>query len=95
MTSHSGVALVCIGSMYATISISFTISFPFKIENLRTLPDVGLILPCLTVILTDTKVLPTDDANCKDTIYSPSPRYMGSWPNEPSTINFVESGSKN
>ena len=25
---------------------------------------------------------------CKDTIYSPSPRCMGSWPNKPNTINL-------
>ena len=25
---------------------------------------------------------------CRDTIYIPSPRYMGSWPNEPNTINL-------
>ena len=32
---------------------------------------------------------------CKDQIYSPSPRCMGSWPNKLNTIKFVESGSKN
>ena len=27
-----------------------------------------LVLPCSTVVLTDTLVLPTDGANCRDTI---------------------------
>ena len=30
-------------------------------------PGVDLVLPCLTVVLT-TLVLPTDGANCRDTI---------------------------
>ena len=29
-------------------------------------PGVDLILPCLTVTLTSTQVLPTDGANCRD-----------------------------
>ena len=28
-------------------------------------PGVDLILPCLTVVLTNTQVLPTDDTNCR------------------------------
>ena len=31
-------------------------------------PGVDLVLPCSTVVLTDTLVLPTDGANCRDTI---------------------------
>ena len=31
-----------------------------------SLLDEGLILPCLIVALTNTQVLPTDGANCKD-----------------------------
>ena len=29
---------------------------------------MDLVLPCSTVVLTDTLVLPTDGANCRDTI---------------------------
>ena len=29
---------------------------------------MDLVLPCSTVVLTDILVLPTDDANCKDTV---------------------------
>ena len=44
----------------------------------------------LTVALTITQALPTNDANCRDTICSPSPspKCMRSWPNKPSTINL-------
>ena len=31
-------------------------------------PGVDLVLPCSTVVLADTLVLPTDGANCRDTI---------------------------
>ena len=31
---------------------------------------MDLALPCSTVALTDTLVLPTDDANCRDTIFA-------------------------
>ena len=41
-------------------------------------PGVDLILPCLTVALTNTQVLPTDDVNCRSTIWGPSPKYMES-----------------
>ena len=30
---------------------------------------MDLVLPCLTVVLADTLVLPTDGANCRDTIF--------------------------
>ena len=30
---------------------------------------MDLVLPCLTVVLTDTLVLPTDGANCRGTIF--------------------------
>ena len=30
---------------------------------------MDLVLPCSTVVLTDTLVLPTDSANCRDTIF--------------------------
>ena len=29
---------------------------------------MDLVLPCSTVVLTDILVLPTDDANCRDTV---------------------------
>ena len=29
---------------------------------------MDLVLPCSTVVLTDTLVLPTDGANCRDTV---------------------------
>ena len=35
-------------------------------------PGVDLILPCLTIALTSIQVLPTDDANCRGKIWSPS-----------------------
>ena len=34
------------------------------------------------------QVLPTDNANCRVTICSPSPNYMGSWSYEPNTMNL-------
>ena len=37
-----------------------------------------VILPYLTVALTITQALPTNDANCRDTICSPSPKCMRS-----------------
>ena len=40
---------------------------------------VDLILPCSTVVFTNTQVLPTDGANCGDTVWSPSPHFMKSW----------------
>ena len=49
---------------------------------------VDLILPCLTIVLTNTQVLPTDGANCRDYIWSPSPDFMESWSKEPNTMNF-------
>ena len=47
-----------------------------------------VILPSLTVAFTDAQVLPTDGANCKVTICSPSLNYMRSWSYEPNTINL-------
>ena len=47
-----------------------------------------VILPYLTIALTITQALPTDGANYKDTICSPSPNSMGFWLNEPSIINL-------
>ena len=47
-----------------------------------------VIRPYLTVALTITQALPRDGANCRDTICCPSPKCMGSWPNEPNTINL-------
>ena len=47
-----------------------------------------MILPYLTVALTITQALLTDGANCRVTVCSPSPKYMKSWPSEPSTINL-------
>ena len=62
-------------------------------EHLRTLPDVDLldvdlILPYCLLYFTNTQVLPTDDANCRVTVWSPSPKGMRSWPSEPNTINL-------
>ena len=62
-------------------------------EHLRTLPDVDLldvdlILPYCPLYFTNTRVLPTDDANCRVTIWSSSPKGVRSWPSEPSTINL-------
>ena len=49
---------------------------------------VDLIPPCLTVALTSTQVLPIDGANCKATIFRPSPKSDEGWPGEPSTMNL-------
>ena len=47
-----------------------------------------MILPSLTVALTDAQVLPTDGANCRVTICGPRSNYMGSWSYEPNTMNL-------
>ena len=62
-------------------------------EHLRTPPDadlldVDLILPYYLLYFTNTQVLPTDDANCRVTIYSLRQKGMRSWPNELNTINL-------
>ena len=57
-------------------------------EHLQTLPDVDLILLYCPLYFTNTQVLPTDVANCRVTIWSPSPKGTRSWPSEPSTINL-------
>ena len=49
---------------------------------------VDLILPCLTVALTNTQVLPTDGTNCRVTTCGPCPKCMDSWSNEPNTMNL-------
>ena len=47
-----------------------------------------VILPSLTVALTDAQVLPIEGANCKVTICSPGPNYIRSWPYESNTMNL-------
>ena len=39
---------------------------------------VDLALPCLTIALTDTRVLLIDRANCRDKVWGPSPNCMES-----------------
>ena len=50
--------------------------------------DVDLILPYRPLYFPNTQVLPTDGANCRVTICSPSPKGMRSWPSELNTINL-------
>ena len=49
---------------------------------------VDLVLPLSTVTLTLAQALPTDDANCRVMICSPSPKNQGYEPNEPNTMNL-------
>ena len=57
---------------------------------------MDLVLPCSTVVLTDTLVLPTDGANCRDTILVTQSLSIKSWPKKSHTMNFfVEGGLKN
>ena len=52
-------------------------------------PGVDLVLPCSTVVLTDTLVLPTDGANCRDTILvNPVLDGQAFWPKRSYTMNF-------
>ena len=44
---------------------------------------VDLTLPCLTVTLTNTRVLPTDGANCRDKVWNPSPNVWNPGPISP------------
>ena len=50
--------------------------------------NVDLILPCSTVIFTNTQVLPTDGANCGDTVWSPNPYLVKSWPKKAQHSEF-------
>ena len=54
-----------------------------------------LILPFPTVALVEAPILPTGGANCKVTIWSPSPTSMGSWSKEPRNNEFIESELQN
>ena len=49
---------------------------------------VDLVLPSSTVTLTLAQALPTNGANCRVTICSPSLKDLGYEPNEPNTINL-------
>ena len=57
---------------------------------------MDLVLPCSTVVLTDTLVLPTDGTNCGDTIFS-DPILVGQVLAQevPHNELFVEYGLKN
>ena len=57
---------------------------------------MDLVLPCSTVVLTDTLVLPTDGANCGDTILA-DPVLVGQVLAQkvPHNEFFVEYGLKN
>ena len=57
-----------------------------------TLPGVDLILPCFTVALTITQVLPTDVTNRRDTFCNLFPKCVGYWPSEPNIINLKRVG---
>ena len=54
-------------------------------------PGVDLVLPCSTVVLTDTLVFPTDGANCKDMILVTQSLSVKSWPKKSHTMNFLQS----
>ena len=57
---------------------------------------MDLVLPCSTVVLTDTLVLPTDGANCRGTILMAQSLLAKSWSKKSHTMNFfVEYGLKN
>ena len=57
---------------------------------------MDLVLPCSTIVLTDTLVLPTDGANCKNTILMAQSLLVKSWLKKSHTMNlFVECGLKN
>jgi len=51
-------------------------------------PGADLVLPCLTVVLTDALVLPTDGANCSCTIFLAQIRLIRPWPKAQPTINI-------
>ena len=51
-------------------------------------PGVDLVLPCSTVVLTDTLVLPTDGANCRDPILVIQSLSVKSWSKKSHTMNF-------
>ena len=48
----------------------------------------AVILPYLTIALTITQALPTDGANCRDTICSPSPKCM-IWVHDPTIYIYI------
>ena len=56
---------------------------------------MDLVLPCSTIVLTDTLVLPTDGANCRGTILMAQSLLVKSWSKKSHTMNFVEYGLKN
>ena len=50
-------------------------------------PGADLVLPCLTVVLADALVLPTDGANCSCTIFLAQILLIRLWPKAQPTIN--------
>ena len=58
------------------------------VGSLRVPYGAGLILPLLTVSHVKAWVLPTDGANCKDSIRGLGPTIMGFWAKEPWTMNL-------
>ena len=53
------------------------------VKSLRVLFDADLILSLLTVSLIEARVLPTDSANCRVSIWGPGPTIMRFQPKEP------------
>ena len=49
---------------------------------------MDLVLPCLTAVLADALVLPTDGANCSCTIFLVQILLIRPWPNVQHTINL-------
>ena len=86
VASPSKAASTCMDGMYTAFSIFFPISFTFEIEEIillmkvrrfrlmRTFFYVDLILPYLTVVLTNAQVLPTDCTNYRVTISKLKPK---------------------
>ena len=50
-------------------------------------PGADLVLPCLTVVLADALVLPTDGANCSCTIFLAQILVIRLWPKTQPTMN--------
>ena len=96
----SKTASIRVDGMHIAFLIVLMISFTFKIEKLILLTNISrlrLMRACLMwtwsyhdelLYYTCAQALPTNGANCRVTIWSPSPIWLGYKSNEPSTINL-------